>query len=34
MQERARSYGGELVIKGKAGKGTVVSLDIPIKIIQ
>jgi PAS domain S-box-containing protein len=34
MQERARSYGGELVIKGKAGKGTVVSLDIPVKTTQ
>jgi PAS domain S-box-containing protein len=34
MQERARSYGGELVIRGKSGEGTVVSLEIPINIIQ
>jgi signal transduction histidine kinase len=34
MQERARSYGGEVVIRGKAGKGTVVSLEIPVKTIQ
>jgi PAS domain S-box-containing protein len=34
MQERARFYGGEFVIRGKRGEGTVVSLDIPVKTIQ
>jgi PAS domain S-box-containing protein len=34
MKERARSYGGEVTVRGKEGKGTVVTLDIPIKPIK
>jgi len=31
MQERARSYGGEVTVRGKVGEGTVVTMDLPLK---
>jgi signal transduction histidine kinase len=34
MQERARSYGGEVTVRGNEGGGTVVAMDIPVKTIH
>jgi PAS domain S-box-containing protein len=34
MKERARSYGGEVTIKGKPGEGTVLELEIPVDVMQ
>jgi nitrate/nitrite-specific signal transduction histidine kinase len=30
MRERARSWGGDVTIKGNPGKGTVVTVSIPL----